>query len=89
MTGCKLGLPHTYLPMCRKMYDCIVMATGTLPPGVELIEVLEEAAEAEVAEVMASMPRTGDKLNAQDMVAAGNTMFASKAKLACSCSLKR
>jgi len=60
--------------MCRKMYDCIVMATGTLPPGVELIEVLEEAAEAEVAEVMASMPRMGDKLNAQDMVAAGNAL---------------
>ncbi len=68
--------------MCRKMYDCIVMATGTLPPGVELIEVLEEAAEAEVAEVMASMPRMGDKLNAQDMVAAGDALFSSKAELA-------
>ena len=53
------------------MYDCIVMATGTLPAGVELIEVLEEAAEAEVSEVMASMPRKGDSLNAQDIVAAG------------------
>ena len=41
------------------MYDCIVQALGTLPAGVELIEVLEEAAEAEVAEVMAAMPRKG------------------------------
>ena len=64
-------LSESQLPMRRKMYDCIVMATGTLPPGVELIEVLEEAAEAEVAEVMASMPRKGDSLNAQDIVAAG------------------
>ena len=55
------------------MYDCIVMATGTLPPGVELIEVLQEAAEAEVSEVMASMPRKGESLNAQDIVAAGVT----------------
>ena len=53
------------------MYDCIVQALGTLPAGVELIEVLEEAAEAEVAEVMAAMPRKGDQLSAQDMVAAG------------------
>ena len=60
-----------WLNMRRKMYDCIVMATGTLPPGVELIEVLEDAAEAEVAEIMASMPRNGDKLSAQDIVAAG------------------
>lgn len=55
------------------MYDCIVMASGTLPPGVELIEVLEEAAEEAVTEVVASMPRKGDTLNAQDMVAAGGT----------------
>jgi hypothetical protein len=55
------------------MYDCIVMASGTLPPGVELIEVLEEAAEEAVTEVVASMPRKGDTLNAQDMVAAGET----------------
>ena len=53
------------------MYDCIVQALGTLPAGVELIEVLEEAAEAEVAEVMAAMPRKGEQLSAQDMVAAG------------------
>ena len=55
------------------MYDCIVMASGTLPPGVELIEVLEEAAEEAVTEVVASMPRKGDTLSAQDMVAAGGT----------------
>ena len=62
------------LPFCRKMYDCIVQALGTLPAGVELIEVLEEAAEAEVAEVMAAMPRKGDQLSAQDMVAAGEPL---------------
>ena len=70
MTG-KAIADVVVVAICRKMYDCIVQALGTLPAGVELIEVLEEAAEAEVAELMAAMPRRGDQLSAQDMVAAG------------------
>ncbi len=56
------------------MYDCIVTASGTLPAGVELIEVLEEAADEAVTQIVASMPRKGDALSAQDMVAAGGTL---------------
>lgn len=53
------------------MYDSIVQESPLLPNGVNLPEVLEGAAETEVAEVLASMPRVGERISAANLVAAG------------------
>jgi hypothetical protein len=53
------------------MYDCIAQGSPLLPNGVQLPEVLEGAAESEVAEVLASMPSAGDRISAANLVAAG------------------
>ena len=58
-------------PWRRKMYDCVVAEGPLLPNGVSLPEVLEGAAESEVAGVLASIPAQGRQISAAALVAAG------------------
>ena len=53
------------------MYDGIAQQSPTLPPGVQLPEVLEGASEGEVAEVLASIPPKGEAIKAHQLIAAG------------------
>lgn len=55
----------------RRMYDCIAQQSPTLPPGVQLPEVLEGASEVEIAEVLASIPPKGETIKAHQLIAAG------------------
>ncbi len=59
------------LCVCRKMYDAIVQESPLLPNGVDLPEVLEGAADSEVAEVLASMPPPGERISVAALDAAG------------------
>jgi hypothetical protein len=53
------------------MYDCIASESPLLPNGVSLPEVLEGAAEGEVAAVLASILPKGEHISAAALVAAG------------------
>lgn len=53
------------------MYDGIAQQASTLPPGVQLPEVLEGASEGEIAEVLASIPPKGEAIKAHQLIAAG------------------
>ena len=65
------------------MYDGIAQQSPTLPPGVQLPEVLEGASEGEVAEVLASIPPKGEAIKAHQLIAAGG-VFYRKAPALCS-----